>query len=340
MTYGALQQKIQDSLKKIAADYEKELLKEYRIAYFNIKRQVQALYANVFAGVKTDQYYNQLLQYGRIKKLETEIASEIARLYRATGQAVRDSAAASMTNSFYYQQYALNWLKPYAFSVLPTKIIDYTINGTPEIFKAIKSDVVKRGLTAASSKTGETLRNLLYRNQTAAVSKIRSTITQGVIRGDGIRDMSKAIEKAMQGNMSSTTRIIQTETHRAASAGEFFNSQIAKEQGVDVVRLLQAVFDMKTRTQSQEVNGRKDTGEGFLYPDGRRYFVPGATGNPAWDINDREYVIDIVDGFTPEVRSARNPATGKSGLIDMQSFGEWATKNNLVRNKRGILQKK
>jgi hypothetical protein len=133
-------------------------------------------------------------------------------------------------------------------------------------------------------------------------------------------------------------RIIRTETHRTRSLGHYAASQDAKSQGARIRRQIVSVLDDRTRAQSAAVDGRYENEDGlFLYPGGVLVAVPGDSGVPGWDINDRESVIDVVEGWDPETRRARNPATGENEVIGMQSFREWADAVGLRRNRYGEL---
>jgi hypothetical protein len=69
--------------------------------------------------------------------------------------------------------------------------------------------------------------------------------------------------------------------------------------------------------------------------------TPGTTGNPSYDINDREGVGDLVNGEEPSIRRGRNPVknpkTGKyeTEVFSYKTFDQWAKDNNLTKNKYG-----
>jgi hypothetical protein len=77
--------------------------------------------------------------------------------------------------------------------------------------------------------------------------------------------------------------------------------------------------------------------EPFTYPNGVKAFTPGTTGIAKYDINDRETVIDIIDGESPKIRRGRNPITGENEVFSYKSFSSWAKENGLTKNKYGEL---
>jgi hypothetical protein len=125
------------------------------------------------------------------------------------------------------------------------------------------------------------------------------------------------------------------------AAGQYASYIDAKEQGLVAKRQVRAVLDTRTRLQSSEVDGQFDVGEGntFIYPGGVLVAFPGNSGVARWDINDREYVIDIIDGVAPGKRIARNPDTGLLEESTYDSFDDWRKSNGLVY-KKGVLVKK
>jgi len=98
------------------------------------------------------------------------------------------------------------------------------------------------------------------------------------------------------------------------------------------------VIGDRTRPQSAQVDGRMENDDGFFkYPGGALVKIPGNSGVPGWDINDRESVINIIDGVPPTTRRARDPVTGETDIISFRSFDEWAKENGLTRNRYGQL---
>jgi len=95
-------------------------------------------------------------------------------------------------------------------------------------------------------------------------------------------------------------------------------------------------LDDRTRPQSAQVDGQLEDENGqFTYPGGVKVTVPGNSGVPAWDINDRERTIDVVEGFEPESRRARDPVTGENEVIGFDRFEAWAESKGLRQNRYG-----
>ncbi len=344
MTFEELQKYGQDQIDRAVQANIKTITAEYTAVYKSINDQLKTFYATNLVGLDKSQYYIEMVKFNRLLSLQASIAEEYNKVATKAGVITKQTSELAMANNFYWQQYATNWLSPYSFTVLNEKIIEYSVTGRADLIASINASIknpqLKRDLAAIAPGSGKTLKELIVSNRDQQVGKIFSTITQGLIRGSSITNMSKEIKTVESISKYAAERIARTEAHRNASAGGFLQWQSAKAKGVEGVRVILSTKDTRTRPQSAQVDGRRDEGEGFLYPDGKRYLVPGNTGNPSWDINDRERVLYEIDGELPTVERARNPVTGQNEVIKATSFDEWATSHGLSYNKSGKLVKK
>ena len=65
----------------------------------------------------------------------------------------------------------------------------------------------------------------------------------------------------------------------------------AKKLGIEVQKVIMAIRDSRTRDQSRTMNDQVADENGlFTYPNGVKG-LPGNTGIPEYDINDRETII-------------------------------------------------
>jgi hypothetical protein len=64
---------------------------------------------------------------------------------------------------------------------------------------------------------------------------------------------------------------------------------------------------------------------------------PGNSGVPAYDINDRETMVEIIGDEEPGLRRGRNPVTGENETFSYKNFESWAKENGLKKNKYGEL---
>lgn len=159
------------------------------------------------------------------------------------------------------------------------------------------------------------------------IRRMQTAVMSGIIRGDSLPRMSKAITRAMEISTKDALRITRTETHRVTELGHHATFLEAKKLGVRLKKQLLAVLDNRTRPQSAQMDGQISNEDGlFRYPDGN-YYLPGNTGNPAWDINDREDTIDIIDDYAPRLRRTRD-----EGIQPFITFNKWADQRGLEKN--------
>ena len=170
----------------------------------------------------------------------------------------------------------------------------------------------------------------LKKYTTEQLVRIRNAILSGLQANSSIRDMAKNLNKSLGIGLKNALRIARTETHRITELGHYAAYRDAKKQGIEMKRKLIATLDDRTRAQSAQMDGQISNDEGlFKYPNDQ-YYLPGQTGHPEWDINDREVSIEIIEGYEPNVRRQR-----EKGIIPEQSFQEWAKEKGLTKNRYG-----
>ena len=133
-------------------------------------------------------------------------------------------------------------------------------------------------------------------------------------------------------------------------AGQYATMKALQSEGVEARRMIVSVLDTRTRPQSGYVDGKFEDADGYFhYPGDVLVSIPGNSGRPEWDINDREAVVMSIEGTPPEIRRGRNPVftedgkaiskteKGKSDIIAWTSFDDWMKTNGLKYNKNGVM---
>jgi hypothetical protein len=159
------------------------------------------------------------------------------------------------------------------------------------------------------------------------IKRVNNTIIGGIMQGTSIQKMARDLKNALGISARDAMRIIRTETNRLSELGHYEEYLKAEKNGVKLKRQLLATLDTRTRAQSANMDGQISNDKGkFRYPNGQ-YYIPGNTGVAKWDINDRERTIEIIEGFEPRVRRAR-----EDGVIPFTTFPEWAEKKKITKN--------
>lgn len=85
-------------------------------------------------------------------------------------------------------------------------------------FSTISREMVEN--TLAYPWSGANFSDRLWKNKTALVDTIRETLTQGMIRGDNIRDMSRAVADKLNSSFHNAERLVRTETSHIHNTAE------------------------------------------------------------------------------------------------------------------------
>lgn len=329
---------------------------EYKNALDAIRKDIQKVYDKVIgdrspaelAAILKEQpawLWTEANKFNRLTNLQKKVQSEYVKASIRAGNMTVESSKLAITNNFYRQQYAVGFANTtpvkLSFTVLNPKVVEISVLGRGKtitgIVKSVKTRIEDKygDLSRYQPKHG-TLINTILSNRQKDIQKIQSSITQGLIQGKSYTQTAKDVKKVLDGSASQALRVVRTESARNMNAGAYASHMDAVSQGLELQRQIISVLDDRTRQQSQEVDAKvTDKNNQFTYPDGSKVDFPGNSGNPAYDCNDRETVIEIIDGQSPDTRTGRNPLTGKNETMDFKDFPAWAKDNGMIQNASG-----
>lgn len=336
MTLNELQEQGYDITRKEYMALHRRVTEELRNALDESRRQLRRLYDSLDS-VKPEDYYVTAVRLNRLTQLQNGLIEAYNQAARRSGDVIRNASELAISNAFYRQQFAMvlgtSVLEDVnmTFATLPRDVIEASVYGTATQIRdryGVASDYIP--------KSGTLLEAVLDRNRAADVDKIRTAVTQALTLGEGYQKAARRIKTILDTTATNAERIIRTEGHRNQTAGQYAMTMEARAQGVPVRRRISSVLDSRTRPQSVQVDGKYENDDGlFEYPGGALVRVPGNSGVAGWDINDREAVIDVIEGVEPTVRRVRNPVTGETDIISWASFDEWARAEGLRKNEYG-----
>ena len=93
-----------------------------------------------------------------------------------------------------------------------------TVNGFSSNFSTINAELVEK--TLAYPWSGANFSDRLWKNKNALIDTIRETLTQGMIRGDSIRDMTRAVAEKLGSSLKNAERVVRTETSHIHNTAE------------------------------------------------------------------------------------------------------------------------
>jgi len=210
----------------------------------------------------------------------------------------------------------------FAYTFYHTGCVVETSIGLSLGFGLLNPDVIRAAILNPMDYIKWTERQ--KKHVTELAGQIRNEIAQGLIKGKGYGDISKAVQKRTEITAGKSIKIVNTETHRAQSMA-FQKSYekikaASKRTGIKVSKVWIATLDDRTRTDHRYLDGQQPDENGLYYfLSGGSTIAPGLSGIPEEDINCRCEEIIAVAGVNTKYR--RDNMSKK--LIDMTTFDEW-----------------
>lgn len=148
--------------------------------------------------------------------------------------------------------------------------------------------------------------------------KINSALTQAVLQGESIENMSKRLAGVAQMNHNDSIRYARTMTTGAENAGRTDGYKRAESMGISLQKVWLATLDGRTRHSHRQLDGEKSDTDG-KFTNGCKF--PGDPDGPQSEVwNCRCTLLADIDGvdFSVSPESVRR----NSRLGDM-SYEEW-----------------
>lgn len=239
-----------------------------------------------------------------------------------------DTSKKAYANQYYLSMFALLFFAGRNFTANPDEgklLVSVYGQLTPkEVAKAIKGRDLSK-LSAYIARNGIELSEYLRDTVTPQeLQKIIGEIESGLSSGRSLQQTARELKKQIDSTYNRMIRIVRTESHRVRQLAEYNVYQDATQKGIQVERVLISVIDGRERDQSAEMNGQvANENDMFVYPDGSTAITPGNTGNPAYDINDREGVINRLTDMPDNAIIGKNPVTGERERVSYRDYPEW-----------------
>jgi hypothetical protein len=325
-----------------------EILGQYRQAMKSIDDQLKNMYSKILSTVDKSDYYNEMLKFNRLEKLLAQISKDYAAFSRKAGVLTGQTGQISASNAFYRKQYAVNWLAPIDFAVIPKDIIQMSVYGSADAYKRYKKslEAIYGPASQYMPKYG-TLSNLLKNHRVDEIAGINRAITQGLINGHGYKKTSSAVRDVIgrilkkdgvlhtSGAMASAMNIVRTESTRIMNDASLSNTEYARSEGVDIRRIWDATFDNRTRQVHGNLDDKAEDDNGMFHSQAGLVSGPGRFSSVKQNARCRCTTFESVNGSKPTIRRGRNPETGENEVFSYTDFSTWAKNNGLKVNKFG-----
>ena len=327
-----------------------KIIKSYQTARKSINEAIQEQYLKYLSAVDTDKYYNEMLKYDRLLKLQTQVTADYLKASKEAESFVVLGNEVGFSNNYYRSVYAAQWLVPgYGITVLPQALIEIATLGTESAWKKYSASMLRNfGEANLYGPQIGTLKDLLKKNRVNELAKIQEAITQGLIRGESYTKMSKTVSDVIgystridgiqhfSGAMANSMRIVSTESTRIMNDAAFANSKQLEAQGINVKKIWIATLDSKTRSTHAQLDGKIKDLDAYYMIGNDRALKPGGFGQVKNNARCRCTVGDIIDDRSPKLRIGKNPVTGENEVFDYKNFTQWAKDNGVEMKKVSV----
>ena len=235
---------------RITSRLEKGYIDNLTAAYKDSLKNIQDQVADVYRKYSEDGILTQqgMSKYNRLQTLEKNINEELAHLNRGRPQQLDAYLREVYEANFTGTGGAINTLT------------DSAIN-----FDVINRDAVVKAITRPMNRIA------LQTNADAVRLNIKRAITQGVVQGQSIKDMSNNIQSALETNLNNAVRIARTETTGVMGNARQDAFSLAKDNGLEFKKRWVSANDDRTRDSHAELNGEvvdndEPFSNGLMYP--------------------------------------------------------------------------
>ena len=285
------------STRKILSGTERTITRNYREALRNTRAQMMELYEKY--SIEGKLTYAEMSKYNRLDNLNNSLSREVGGLYNKNNALTRQLGASVYTENYFRYAWALETDAAY--------MLDFGLVNKETIRASVQSPM-----------SGLKLNQRLNKNQAAATISIKETITQGLMRGSGVREMATRIKGFYNGDVNKALRLTRTETNRNQTQGQLASFDEAEKLGIEIRRVWVATLDARTRDTHAILDGQIADADGNFDTDFGPVAGPGLFGVASQDIHCRCAVIAEPVDYPPKVRRARD-----EGLIDYKTYEEW-----------------
>jgi hypothetical protein len=324
----------------------KEIIATYRNSIKDISEKIAGQYLKHLSSVGTDDYYNELIKYNRLTNLMQDVQRSYRQYSLRAQTLIEHAVSVSASNTYYRSMFASSWLTGGVYGKIPYSLVELIVYGTSDTWKSIPQSVISRygSLTNYTRKQG-TLTEFILKNRTEELRQIQNTITTGLQQGLSYPQMAGNIKNVIgtviknsdgtlsaKGAMNNAMRIVKTESSRAMNSASFASSKFLESNGVNIEKMWMAVLDSKCRPSHARMDGQKKGLDELFHIGDDSGLYPTMFKRLSNIINCRCTTVDVIDGEGPQLRTGRNPVTGKNEVFEWKDFDTWSKEKELTSN--------
>ena len=326
----------------VIAEIEKKITKEYKKAHKEVAAKMDDYLARfatkdatwqkwVADGVKTQADYaawkkGQVLMGQRWADLKDTLAKDYANAAKISQ---------SIANGYRPEVYAIN--HNYATFEIEK---GSKLNTSYTLYSKESVERMYRDNPRLYHKPGQSISEQIKEGKLARWDKrrIQSVITQGILQGESIPDLTKRLEKVTGGDHAAAIRNIRTMMTGVENAGRVDAQDRAKSMGIPVVKQWIATLDSRTRHWHRELDGvTAETDEPFENEFGKIMFPGDPDADPANIYNCRCTLLSSIKGHELDIKDERVSYADEYADMD---YDEWKEAKKSYSNPIDLPEKK
>jgi hypothetical protein len=289
------------NLKKLLykeTQYERQIASTIKKSLDEVRIEISKIYEKYAVDGKLTKA--QLMQYGRLSSIETNLMSKLDPVIKASLSKIKRIPTELYGEAYFSEAWAIDQVSELrlGWGVLNKDIITETLDNT---FFSSAVNTYRSGFLKA----------------------IRAAMATGLANGKPFQDMVKDLAKVWDMKGWELLRIIRTEGMSAINAGQSDAYTRAKANGIELDEIWDATLDGKTRPTHQQADGTKKDENGYFYVGGEKARYPADENLTAGErCNCRCRIRAEILGYPPQLRRDK-----ENGIIPYQTYEDWATNN-------------
>ena len=278
------------------ATVEREVLTNYREAIRKIRADIAKVY-DKFA-INGELTHAEMSKFNRLTSLEKQLTEDLRPALRKNAAITAKMQRVEYDEAFFRTAWTID-------QQLGASLSWGQLN--------------PKAVTAAVANPLNLIANTRLR--LGSIVSIRRAVTQGLIQGLSFPNMMKDVRGVINGSAKDALRIVRTEGQRAQVLGQQANYEEARELGVEVDEVWDAILDSRLRPEHGTMDGRIETEQGFSTAGTSlvNNFVAGPlqSGVASFDINCRCRVRGQIKDFEPKKRRVEGE------IVDFETYTQW-----------------
>lgn len=276
---------------------ERDIKKNFNEAYKKCEEDLKKIQTKLDVTDDVIKRRNLVMQSKRIQGLMDNMVIDIHNASKIAATTINNETVSMIKDNYLYTLYDIEQQAGVNmnFSVYNSRTLAEIIKKDSSVFTKLALDGVKD-------------KGIIYR-------RLQGQLTQGLLLGESIRDLSKRIQGVVDRSTNDCIRIARTETTRAENQGRIIGINEGAAMGLDVKKQWISAVDARIRDTHRschlEIVGKDDTfSNGLEFPGDPR-------GGASEVCNCRCSVVGVLGEYSDEERKLNE-------ALKKQSFEEWS----------------